>query len=238
MTDPASSPAAVGRDSAAAAAATITLAYDRAERAMLLEILELQDKVHELLMVMRKQKIDCTYVAERRSIICKLQVTDQVQALQKLIACMLRDSEEYATLDANISRVGEWVQGNGSRAPEPWPDSQQERSGLMSRDSPTSSRDRRKRPRASEESEDSELKDSAPKRQTSQENPCISEAIFIASEKFATWAVQYMRDRLRREGIPVNKNTIGDLQNAYGSRIQNFHHPGRRRLSERLSVRL
>ena len=112
MTDPASSPAAVGRDSAAAAAATVTLAHARAERAMLLEILELQDKVQELVIVMRKQKIDYTYVAERRSIICKLQVTDQVQALQKLIACMRRDSEEYATLDANMSRVGEWVQGN------------------------------------------------------------------------------------------------------------------------------
>jgi hypothetical protein len=94
---------------------------------MLLEILELQDKVQELVIVMRKQKIDYTYVAERRSIICKLQVTDQVQALQKLIACMRRDSEEYATLDAYISRVGEWVQGNGSRAPEPQPDSQPER---------------------------------------------------------------------------------------------------------------
>jgi hypothetical protein len=155
---------------------------------MLLEILELQDKVQELVIVMRKQKIDCTYVAERRSIICKLPLTDQVQALQKLIACMRRDSEEYATLDANMSRVGEWVQGNGSRAPEPRPDTQPER---RSRDSPTSSRDRRKRPRASEESEDSELKDSAPKRQKSQENPCISGAMFIASEKFATWAVQY-----------------------------------------------
>jgi hypothetical protein len=89
MTDPASSPAAVGCDSAAAAAATVSLADARAERDMLLEILELQDEVHELLIVMRKQKIDCTYVAERRSIICKLPVTDQVQALQKLIVWML-----------------------------------------------------------------------------------------------------------------------------------------------------
>ncbi len=105
---------------------------------------------------------------------------------------------------------------------EPRQDSQLERSGLMSRNSPTSSRDRRKRPRASEESEDSELKDSAHKWQTSQESPCISEAMFIASEKFATRAVHYMQDRLRREEIPVTKNTIKELQTAYGLRIQNL----------------
>ncbi len=130
MADPASSPAAVGHDSSAAtsvaAAATVTPADDTDE-SMLLEILELQDKVQDLVIVMRKAKIDYTYVAPRMSIICKLQIQHQVQALQKLIACMRRDSKEYATLDANISRVGEWVQGNGSRAPEPQPDSQPER---------------------------------------------------------------------------------------------------------------
>ncbi len=103
MADTASSPAGVGRDSSAAtsaaAAATVTPADDIAESAMPFKNLELQDKIQELVIVMRKEKIDYTYVAERRSIICKLPVTYQVQALQKLIACMRQDSEEYATLD-------------------------------------------------------------------------------------------------------------------------------------------
>jgi hypothetical protein len=44
-----------------------------------LEILELQETVQELVIVMREEKIDYTYVAERRSLICRLPLKYQVQ---------------------------------------------------------------------------------------------------------------------------------------------------------------